>query len=74
MNNPISPQVKTALHKIRALADAIKEVKEIPSGTLYAACMEKISLNEYNRIIGLLVRSGLIENKNNLLKWKLIQL
>jgi hypothetical protein len=64
-------ETKQVLLKIRIIADAIREAGEtgIASGVLYAMVMEKYSLNEYDKIISILVDAKLIENKYHLLKW-----
>ena len=64
-------EAEQALLKIRIIADAIRETAEtgIASGVLYAMVMEKYSLEEYNKIISILVNAKLIENKYHLLKW-----
>lgn len=42
----------------------------IPSGHIYARLMGALSLDQYNQIISILVKSGIIENKNHLLTFK----
>jgi len=64
-------QIKSGLDIIRAVADAIKEAKEIPSGHLYAMMMNHICLAEYEKIIGILKNAGIITEKMNLLKWNI---
>ena len=64
-------QIKSGLYLIRAVADAIKEAKEIPSGHLYAMMMNYVSLSEYEKIIGILKNAGIITEKMNLLKWNI---
>lgn len=54
-----------------AIAAAIREVGEIPSGHLYASLMSQINLDEYNSLIAVLQRAGLVELKpSHLLMWK----
>lgn len=43
-----------------ALAEAIKELKSVPSGHLYAHLMGKVDLHTYNSIIGKLQSIGLV--------------
>ncbi len=62
-------QVEAAIGIIRAVADAIKELKEVPSGHLYAHLCGNLSLNEYNQIIEILQKSRLIIVKSNLITW-----
>lgn len=65
-----STEVAAALNSIRAVADAIKELGEVPSGSLYANLMSVLTFSEYEKIIGILTRSGLVAKRDNLLVWK----
>lgn len=60
---------KGTIEAVKAIAEAIRELKEVPSGELYARVMNHMSLSTYNSIIDLLVRTKIIENKNHLLRW-----
>ena len=63
-------EAKAAIEIIRAVADAIKELGSVPSGHLYARLMGKLSLTEYEQIIGFIVRTGLVRrDKSHLLTW-----
>lgn len=62
-------QAKAALAMTQAVAETIKTLGEVPSGHLYARLMDKMSLETYNSLIGLLKRAKLVEEENNLLKW-----
>jgi len=62
-------QAQQALAVIQILGSAIKEAGEIPSGTLYAMVMGKISYETYTSAIALLVRQGIIKESNHLLTW-----
>jgi len=64
-----SARVKAALHAIQAIADAIRELREVPSGKLYAAMVGVVSLREYEYTINMLVRGGLVRKRNDLLTW-----
>lgn len=64
-----SDEIKTALAYVKAIAEAIKEAKEIPSGHLYAVLMDKMNIDQYNQLIGILKRTGLVTEDNHLLKW-----
>jgi hypothetical protein len=70
--NATSDQVKAAIETIRAIADTIRSLGSIPSGELYARVMQYIPIDSYNRIIDILVNSGLITKTNNLLTWKVL--
>ena len=52
-----------------AIASLIKEVKEIPSGHLYAQLMGKMSLDQYQNMIETLQKAGLVSLKNDLLTY-----
>ena len=65
-------QKKAALKMILAVGDTIREVGEIPSGILYSALMAhfpNITLNNYQSIMTTLRGTGLIEEKNNVVRW-----
>ena len=64
-------QIKASLGVLKAIADAIKELKEVPSGELYARVMNTLSLEEYNTVIGILKQAGVITESNYLLKWNI---
>ena len=61
--------VKAALGILRAVADTIRELGEVPSGHLYAHLMSKLSLEQYEQVIGVLKQAGLITESNHLLTW-----
>lgn len=55
---------------VKIVADAIREAGSIPSGYLYSSLMQfGITLDEYNILIGILKRSGRVEEKFHELKW-----
>jgi hypothetical protein len=59
-----------ALRIIQAIAEAIREAGKIPSGHLYAVLMEKgITIEQYENIIGLLKRTGLVKESASVLIW-----
>lgn len=62
-------QIAAGLNAVRAIADAIRELREVPSGELYARVMDVLSLEQYQSIIGLLTRAGLVANRGHLLTW-----
>lgn len=65
----IKEQIKGTLETIRVVADAIRELGSVPSGHLYARLMSHMSHATYEKIIGVITRSGLVEEKNHLLTW-----
>jgi len=62
-------QALKAFEILKAVADAIREVKEIPSGHLYANLLSVLDLTTYQSIIQTLKNTGLVVEKNNLLTW-----
>jgi hypothetical protein len=51
------------------LGDVIRELKEVPSGHLYAHVMGRISWHEYNATLASLKRQGKIKEKYHVLTW-----
>lgn len=66
---PTATQVKAALAMTLAVAEAIREAGEIPSGTLYAMLVSKVDMQGYQSMIRNLNNAGLVEEKAHLLKW-----
>jgi hypothetical protein len=55
---------------IVAVAETIRELGSVPSGHLYARFMGCMSVETYEGIIGLLVRSGVVRREpSHLLVW-----
>lgn len=52
-----------------AIGEAIRELRSVPSGHLYARLCGSVSFDDYNRAIGLLVKIGKISNTGHLLTW-----
>jgi len=52
MTKPIAPaDIKAALGVLQAVAEAIREVGEVPSGHLYANLMGILTLGQFERVI-----------------------
>jgi hypothetical protein len=66
---PSRQEVGAAIDVLRVLAEAIRAAGEIPSGHLYAHVMGQLSLESYGSALGVLKRAGLVEERNNLLRW-----
>jgi len=65
-------KVAAAINMVKAVADAIKDLGRVPSGTLYAALMPSgIAIDEYNGIIGILKRASIIREEYHELVWNL---
>ena len=63
-------QLAAGMEIIRAIADAIRELKTVPSGHLYARLCGRMSLSEYQKIIGILQRSKVIAvDQSHLIRW-----
>jgi hypothetical protein len=63
-------QVEAALGIILAVANAIQELGEVPSGELYARLMaHDIKLDVYEHILRTLKGAGLVRESNHLLTW-----
>jgi hypothetical protein len=61
---------KAAVDIILAIANWIRDIKEIPSGLLYANVMGSISLADYEKIIAILVNADLVaKDASHLLRW-----
>jgi hypothetical protein len=70
-NNTVSKQdLHNGFETIRAIADAIRELGTVPAGTIYAVVMGKISLEAFEKILGILKGAQLIEqDQSSLLRW-----
>ena len=62
-------QFSAGLETFRAVAEAIRELKRVPSGHLYARLMGCMSLDQYNQIIGILKKAGMVKEVHNELVW-----
>lgn len=65
-------QLWAYIRALKALADSIRDAgpQGIGAGVLYAAMMNVMSLDAFDRTIGLLTSSGLIrKERTNLLVW-----
>jgi len=63
-------KLEATLAVARAIADAVRELGSVPAGHLYVRLMDKISLQSFEGVIGLLVRSELVRRDgSHLLTW-----
>ncbi len=69
MKTATKTETEIALRILKAVAEAIKELGSIPSGHLYARLMGKLTLDQYNLVIGALKKAGLIKEEHYLLTW-----
>jgi len=66
----LKAQVSNAIQILRAIAETIRELKEVPSGTLYAQLMGQMDLATYQRVIDTLKGAKVIEETPaSLLRW-----
>ncbi len=66
---PTKTQIKAAFAVTLAIAETIREAKEIPSATLYAMLIGKVDLQGYQAMIRNLKNANLVSETANLLKW-----
>ena len=62
-------QQEAVVQIVKAVSESIRELGSVPSGHLYAQLMGILNLDQYNQIIGILKRSGLVSESNHLLEW-----
>jgi hypothetical protein len=62
-------RAEAAVAAVRALAEAVRTAREIPSGHLYGTVRGKMTLSRYQAAIGLLKGAKLVEEQNFLLRW-----
>ena len=53
-----------------AVSETIRELKQVPSGVLYAQLMGIMDLETYEAMIRTLKNTGLVAEENYLLVWK----
>ena len=69
MANVEREHVRAYVAIISAVAETIRERGTVPSGTLYALLMGRMTFEAYSRMIQQLKNAGLIEEKAHLLRW-----
>lgn len=62
-------EVHAALEITLAVGEAIRDLKQVPSGHLYAASMAKLTIDQYNQIIATLKKARLVSETDHLLTW-----
>lgn len=65
----MTAQEKAALAIVLAVGEAIKELGSVPNGHLYAHMMGQMSLETYNKVIGVLKNTGAVKEENHVLTW-----
>ena len=64
MQTVTNTEVKAAFGILQAVAEAIRELGEVPSGHLYANLMSKLSLAQFEQVLGVLKGAGLVRESN----------
>ena len=69
--NITKEKIQATIEAVRAVADAIKELGTVPSGHLYARLMGFCTLEQYQKLIDILVNAGLVTvGADHLITWK----
>ena len=67
---PTPTQLRAGLALTLAVSEAIREAREIPSGTLYASLMGKVDYEGYQKLLRILTGAGIIEViPSHLIRW-----
>ena len=66
---PTKEQLQAGLKIVIAVTEAIREAREIPEGTLYAVLTGKVDFAGFEKIVRIVVGTGLVEKQGNLLRW-----
>ena len=70
MQTVTNTEVRAAFGILQAVAEAIRELGEVPSGHLYANLMSRLSLAQFEQVLGILKGAGLVRESNaHLLTW-----
>lgn len=69
MTNIDREQIVLGVQATGAIAEAIRELGTVPAGTLYAHLMSKFSIQQFDAIIAILVKAGLVSNIGHQLRW-----
>lgn len=63
-------QIATGVNATLAIAEAIRELKQVPAGHLYARLVSVMSLEQFNALVRILVNAGLVRHdESHLLTW-----
>lgn len=66
----IQNKIKAVMDVTIAVGDTIRELRQVPSGELYANVMSHLSLEEYQKVIETLKEIGVVrEEPSHLLVW-----
>jgi len=62
-------QAQAAFAVLTAVSEAIRTARQIPAGELYAVLMGRMDLAGFDKLVAILVGSGLVEKRGDLLRW-----
>lgn len=62
-------ELHAGLKALAALAEAIRELKTVPSGHLYTQVMGYLDINAYESAIRTLCNAGVIRKSGDMLHW-----
>ena len=62
-------EVQIARRILKAVAEAIRELGNVPSGHLYTRLMSMMTLDQYDMVINALKKLKLVKEQNHLLTW-----
>lgn len=64
-------KVKIAIEILKSITEAVRDLKRVPNGELYARLMSHISYEDYTNAINIIKRAGLVIEINNELIWNI---
>ncbi len=68
--NTTKQQVASAVNATLAVAEAIRQLKQVPAGNLYAQLMPVMDLDQFNALLRILANAGLVkQDQSHLLTW-----
>ncbi len=68
-HTPTTAELNAALLATLAVAEAIRAVGSVPSGTIYATIMSRVSLDGFQSMIHQLKNAGLVSEAGHMLTW-----
>ena len=63
-------EIGAAIRILAAVGDTIRELKRVPAGHLYALLMPKLTLQQFEQCVGLLVKADQVVREGDELVWK----
>ncbi len=68
-HTPTKAELNAALLATLAVAEAIRQAGSVPSGTVYATIMNRVSLDGFEGMVRTLQNAGLVSATGHLLTW-----